>query len=104
MVSEMTLLGIDVSMIRPSCPLADTVTLRTGIFGVSVALTRAEKNLSVAGRNMMIQIHGNMAPKIVTKFEEKGYQTPREQLLSVQEGKCKRDLVVIDGEKALNVD
>jgi hypothetical protein len=43
----MTLLGIDISMILPPCPLADTVTLRTGKFGVSVALTRAEKNLSV---------------------------------------------------------
>jgi hypothetical protein len=44
-----------------------------------------------------------MTTKIATKFEEKGYQTPREQLFSVQEGTFKTDLFVIEGEKALNV-
>jgi hypothetical protein len=45
-----------------------------------------------------------MATKIATKFEEKWYQTPREQFLPVQDGRFKRDLVVIDGGKALNFD
>jgi hypothetical protein len=102
----------------------DALRLRTNTFGVNVALRRADKDLEVdcrrchgkpetlghvlgecvAGKGMRIQRHDKMAAFVATKCEEKGYQTTREQLFSIEQGKLKPDLVVIDGERALIVD
>jgi hypothetical protein len=102
----------------------DALRLRTNTFGVNVALRRADKDLEVdcrrchgkpemlehvlgkcvAGRDMRIERHDKMAAFVAAKCEENGYQSTREQLFSIEQGRLKPDLVVLDGERALIVD
>jgi hypothetical protein len=101
----------------------DALRLRTNMFGVNVALSRADKGLPVdcrcckeksetlghvlgecvAGKGTRIQSHDIITAVIATKCEEKGYRITRQQLFSVREDRHKPDLVT-DGERALNVD
>jgi hypothetical protein len=110
--------------VLPSCRYTDALRLRTNTFGVNVALRRVDKDLPVicrrcsekpeslghvlgecvAGKGMRIRRHDRMADHIALKCKQKGYQVEREQLFSVEGGRLKPDLVVIDGERALIVD
>jgi hypothetical protein len=58
----------------------------------------------VAGKDMRIERPDNMAAFVTTKYEENGYQSTREHLFSIEQGRLKPDLVVLDGERAPIVD
>nr|ADX60049.1 R2 protein [Kalotermes flavicollis] len=101
----------------------DALRLRTNTFGANVALRGADKDLEVncrrchgkpetlghvlgecvATKGMRIR-HEKMAAFVAINCEEKGYQTTREQLLSIEQRRLKPDLVVMDRERALIVD